>query len=72
MRLLPGANATGAAAFTRGSHQDDVLRIQGTPTGIDSYGKHEIWRYGLSSVEISTGSRRVLGWSDLAGKLKVR
>ena len=74
VRLLPGENATAAAVFTRGSHEDDVLRIQGTPTGIDSspLGGYETWRYGLSRVKISTGSRRVIEWSDSGGNLKVR
>ena len=74
VQLPPGANATAAAVFTRGSHEDDVLRIQGTPTGIRSspLGGHETWSYGLSSVKISTGSRRVIEWSDIGGKLKVQ
>ena len=74
VRLIPGANVTTSAYFTRGSHEDDVLRIQGTPTNIDRYLAlgHETWRYGSSSVTISTSSRRVTEWSNVTGNLKVR
>ena len=58
--------------FTRGSHQDDVLRLQGTPTGIDTLSDSEIWRYGLSTVTISKRSREVTEWSNLGGNLRVR
>ncbi len=37
-----GSNA-GAALFMRVSDVDEVLRIQGTPTGIDSYSSSETW-----------------------------
>ena len=74
VRLIPGANVTASAYFTRGSHEDDVLRIQGTPTNIARYLAlgHETWRYGSSSVTISTSSRRVTEWSNVTGNLKVR
>ena len=45
--------------FTRGSHADDVLRIQGTPTRISTYSDSEVWGYGLSTVTISRSSREV-------------
>ena len=69
VRLIPGANVTASAYFTRGSHEDDVLRIQGTPTNINRYLAlgHETWRYGSSSVTISTSSRRVTEWSNVTG-----
>ena len=74
VRLIPGANVTGSAFFTRGSHEDDVLRVQGTPAGIARYPSlgYETWRYGSSTVTISTNSRRVTDWSNLTGNLKVR
>ena len=74
VRLPPGANVTGAGFFTRGSHEDEVLRIQGTPTGINRYPGlgYEIWRYGRSNVTISTHSRQVTEWSNPTGNLKVR
>ena len=58
--------------FTRGSHQDDVLRLQGTPIGIDTLSDSEIWRYGLSTVTISKRSREVTEWWNLGGNLRVR
>ena len=74
VRLLPGPNVTGSAFFTRGSHEDEVLRIQGTPTGIDRYPAlgHETWKYGRGTVTISTGSRRVTEWSNPAGNIEVQ
>ena len=74
VRLEPGSNATGAEYFTRGSHQDDVLRIQGTPDQINRYDAlgHEVWRYGRSSVNVSTRSQQVLEWSNAGGNLRVR
>ena len=71
--LLPGNNTTDAPAFTRGSHQDDVLRLQGTPTDIQRYESlgRETWSYGLSSVTISTRTRTVLDWSNHGGQLNV-
>ena len=60
--------------FTRGSHQDDVLRIQGTPDQINRYDAlgHEVWRYGRSRVDVSTRSQQVLVWSNDGGNLRVR
>ena len=72
VRLDPGPNVTGATTFTRGSHRDDVLRLQGTPSSINEYSDHEVWQYGFSTVEISTRDGRVREWADLSGNLKVR
>lgn len=58
--------------WTMGSHEDDVLRIQGTPRSILKHGSTETWFYGASSVEIDARTRRVREWSDLGGALKVR
>jgi hypothetical protein len=73
VKLLPGSNTTSDPYFTRGSHQDDVLRVQGTPEDISTYSAsgYEEWKYGYSSVKISTRERRVLSW-DNEGNLKVR
>lgn len=78
---FPNAAAEGHAAkqnagyFTRGSHSDDVLRLQGTPTSISSYeslGK-EVWHYGLvSSVEIDLRTNKVLKWNNGFGNLKAK
>ena len=74
VRQAPGRNGTTATSYTRGSHQDDVLRLQGTPTSINRYPYlgHETWHYGSSSVTISTRTRQVLEWANYGGNLKVR
>ena len=73
-KLLPGGNMTNAPYFTRGSYSDDVLRLQGTPSGIQRYSasRKEVWSYGYSSVEIDMQIGTVLQWSNIAGNLKVR
>ena len=74
VRLTSGANVTGSEFFSRGSHEDDVLRIQGTPTTIQRYTAlgYEDWYYGRNTVTISTATRRVTEWSNSNGTLKVR
>ena len=74
VRLEPGINTTNSSTFTRGSHEDDVLRLQGTPTSITDFSVlgYETWRYGRSSVEISTSSRRVTLWDNSGSNLRVR
>ena len=70
----PEALVSGAATyFTRGSHRGDVLRIQGTPSSINSYPSlgHESWKYGYSRVDISLRDERVTEWNN-TGNLKVR
>ena len=72
VHIAPGPNTTDGAHFTLGSHVDDMLRVQGTPTSItrrDSIDKM-IWRYGISRVEISTRTNRVLEYSN-QGNLRV-
>ena len=74
VQMQPGRNVTSTSFFTRGSHADDVLRIQGTPTAINTYealGK-ETWRYGYSTVEISLPDRRVIDWGNSQNNLKVQ
>ena len=72
LRVDPGPNVTDAQTFTRGSHLDDVLRIQGTPSSINRYSDHEIWWYGSSRVEISLQNGRVTEWNNVSGNLKLR
>jgi len=74
VRLEAGTNITNSTAFTRGSHEDDVIRLQGTPTEIDVYSAsgYEVWSYGRSTVQISASSRRVTEWANRAGNLRVR
>lgn len=58
--------------FTRGSTQDEVLSVQGTPTSIHIYEalEREDWYYGYSRVTFSLPDRRVTEW-DNRGNLKV-
>ena len=74
IRLEPGSNTTTSSTFTRGSHEDDVIRIQGTPSGIFVFAAsgYELWSYGLSTVQISISSRRVTEWNNLEGNLRIR
>ena len=72
VRLDAGPNVTDAQTFTRGSHQDDVLRIQGTPSSINRLSDHEVWWYGVSTIDISLRDGRVTEWNNIRGNLKVR
>jgi hypothetical protein len=72
VNLAPGSNTTGNSHFARGSHQDDVLRLQGTPTSINRYSNHEVWNYGFSSVHISARTRQVTEWKNISGNLRVK
>ncbi len=71
--LRPGGNVTTAEHFTQGSHKDDVLRLQGTPSDINRYPAlgYEVWSYGLSSVKISTRNDRVVEWANNSRNLRV-
>ena len=80
VRLVRGRNGTNATSYTRRSHQDDVLRLQGMPTGISTGGigpieqlfePYETWHYGRRTVTISKSTRRVTGWQNVEGNLKV-
>ena len=71
VKMDAGPNVTGDGTFTRGSHRDDVLRIQGTPSSINRYSDHEVWRYGFSTIDISLRDGCVTEWSN-RGNLKVR
>ena len=75
VQFLPGKNTTNSAFFTRGSHQDDVLRVQGTPDAINDYSSglgYEEWKYGRSDIRISSRDRRVISWNNTGGNLKAR
>ena len=74
VRLLPATSSSSTPGFfTRGSSQDDVLHVQGTPTAIDIYpaSGFEDWSYGRSRVRISLADKRVTEW-DNNGSLNVR
>ena len=53
VRLNPGLNVTQLSYFSIGSHMDDVIRLQGTPTSITRYDRLEqqVWNYSSSRVE---------------------
>lgn len=74
VRLNPGANTTSSNYYTKGSHRDDVLRIQGTPDAIFTaeYSGYEEFRYDFSTVKISLRTKQVLEWNNLSKNLKVR
>lgn len=73
VRIAPGRNVTQSQSFSRGSHKDDVLRLQGTPEEISrySFSGYEIWDYGHSSVKISLANNVVVAYSN-KGELKVK
>ena len=52
--------------FTIGSSEDEVLAVQGTPTGI----AFNIWSYGFSSVTFENG--RVKSFQNTSNNLKIR
>ena len=64
---------TAISYFTRGSTQDEVLSVQGTPTRIKVWESLDIewWYYGNSKVVFSLPGGRVTEWSN-TGNLKVR
>ena len=70
--LEPGISRPSVHSFTRGSHSDVVLQIQGTPTSINTYRAlgHEVWSYEHSTVDIDLQTNRVLRWNNISGNLK--
>ncbi len=66
VRVAPSENDTGARKrfFTVGSTRDEVLDVQGTPTGIAG----NVWSYDFSYVFFRDGKVRQV--SDAAGKLR--
>jgi hypothetical protein len=71
--IRPGPNATSAPTFGAGSHQDDVVRLMGTPTGVreDRARGTMLWRYGASAVTIGVADRRVIAWVNAGRNLHV-
>ena len=49
-----GASVTGSAFYTRGSHEDDVVRVQGTPARIDRYPSlgYETWEFSCQKAGV--------------------
>jgi hypothetical protein len=54
------------AFFTLGSTQDEVLRVQGTPTSV----RGDRWTFGFSQVRFRDG--RVVSYDNYFGNLKIR
>ena len=74
VQLQPGTTRSATPGyFTRGSSQDDVLHVQGTPTDIHNYAAlgREVWNYGWSTVTFSLPAGTVREWTN-KGNLKVR
>ena len=69
--MLP-IEVLGQSYFTMGSTASDVRKVQGLPDEVDRYPSlgQEVWRYGLSRVEISTRSGKVIQWTN-RGNLRV-
>lgn len=61
------------AYFTKNSHENDVLRLQGTPSQILRYDTlgGKIWYFDSSTVEIDIRTKQVRRWNNY-GNLKVK
>lgn len=73
VRMVPGQRTTASPTFGLGSHKDDVIRIQGTPSRIDiKAANRETWcfGYGYSTVDFQNPSGLVVGWRDIEKILK--
>ena len=59
--------------FTRGSHMDSVLAVQGKPTYVERnpFSNYETWYYGLSTVTFDARIKLVLQWRN-EGNLNVK
>lgn len=67
VRILPSGPIDAVpTAFGAGSNQNEVLALQGTPTGI----RGDTWYYDLSSVTFRNGI--VSGYSNTSKNLKIR
>ena len=63
-KLKSKINSKYIGYFTVGSTKDEVLSLQGQPTGVYK----SFWRYGNSSVIFE--SNKVVSWSNSEGNLK--
>jgi len=68
---VPGNNTTTATFITLGSHKDDVIRIQGTPTKIEEFLGTDRWYYGdnITRIEFSAADDTVTAWDNYNGSL---
>jgi hypothetical protein len=74
VKMTFGDSVTTKPYFTMGSHQDDLVRVQGTPDQIrfmPIFDDFEIWKFGRSEVRLSRTGRRVMRWTN-KGNLKVK
>ena len=72
VKMMPGKNITNKSYFTKNSHQDDVIRLQGTPKSIILGYDDECWKYEYSSVTFSKNTKRVVEWNDISNILHVQ
>ncbi len=73
VHILPGNNVSTENFYSFSSHQDDVIRLQGTPDSIISNSdfSYDVWEYGSSQVHITKDTKKVENWNNM-GDLKVR
>ena len=68
VKMVPGQRVTASPKFGLGSHKDDVIRLQGTPSRIDmKAANRETWcfGYGNSTVDFQNPAGLVVGWRDI-------
>jgi hypothetical protein len=65
-KLISKKNSNNVGYFTFGSTKDEVLAIQGQPTGV----YESFWLFGSSVVHFE--GNRVLRWEDFQANLKVK
>ena len=71
IEMKPSVSSRIVTSWTAGSTKDEVMQLQGTPTGVVKHSQIEVWYYGSSSVTFSISSNRVVGWSNQSGDLQV-
>ena len=75
IKLTPRNHVTKLNYFTKGSHLDDVIRLQGTPERIEFVSHnypisgYQIWHYGKSKVRIIIETMKVIDWEKYADKV---
>ena len=71
VRMTAGPRTTERKLLRKGSHRDDLVRLQGTPERIEPTADGQLWRYGSSSVFLSP-KNRVRKWINSGSNLRVR
>ncbi len=67
VRMVPRGSVVSAPAYLSiGSTEDDVLRVQGTPTRVEQ----DKWFYGFSEIKFKDG--RICDYNNYFGNLKLR